>query len=195
MRKNKKLCTHCGTTEYSRFIKSDVGILCYRHYDQYKKGKLGATRERIFHGMTKTPEHNSWLAMINRSGSYAGYEDIVICNRWQGKLGFINFLEDMGKKPFPESSIDRIENDKGYYKENCRWTNRRTQQINRTLQTNNTSGYKGIYWHKKNETWITTVKILGKIINLGSYKNKQYAIEARKEGELLFYEGLDTYLL
>jgi len=54
---------------------------------------------------------------------------ITVDARWLGKDGFIHFLEDMGERP-PDTTLDRIDNDKGYSKENCRWADRKTQQEN-----------------------------------------------------------------
>lgn len=55
---------------------------------------------------------------------------ITVCDRWKCDFGFDNFLADMG--PCPDGhTIDRIDNDQGYYKENCRWADPHTQQRNR----------------------------------------------------------------
>lgn len=55
---------------------------------------------------------------------------ITMCDRWKE---FINFLADMGEPPAQgrECQIDRIDNNLGYYKENCRWTTRTVNVRNR----------------------------------------------------------------
>lgn len=53
-----------------------------------------------------------------------GHRGITVCERWQK---FENFYEDMGELPFYEAQIDRIDNENGYFKENCRWV---TSKIN-----------------------------------------------------------------
>jgi len=66
---------------------------------------------------------------------YKDYGDagITVCDRWRSS--FVNFLEDMGESP-AGLTIDRIDNSKGYYKENCRWVTRKENQRNRSLTIN-----------------------------------------------------------
>lgn len=62
-----------------------------------------------------------------------------MCDRWRS---FANFYEDMGDPP-PGTSLDRIDNDKGYEKSNCRWADWKTQQYNkRTTLVVNFRGQK-----------------------------------------------------
>ena len=93
------------------------------------------------HGHTKkkkiSPEFNSWNGMFYRcyntncdSYKYYGGRGITVCDRWLNS--FKNFLEDMGFKPDKSYSIDRINNDLGYYKENCRWATKLEQSNNQS---------------------------------------------------------------
>lgn len=86
--------------------------------------------------VTHKDTHTSWRKMHDRCGAdttyhararYAG-RGITVCPRWNS---FENFLADMGPRP-PGMSLDRIDNDKGYSKANCRWADRKTQTVNST---------------------------------------------------------------
>lgn len=90
--------------------------------------------------------HSIWYHMIRRcknknDENYYG-RGITVCDRWNPKKGgsFENFLEDMGECP-PGLSLDRIDNNKGYYKENCRFTTNQVQARNTRSNTNYT--FKG----------------------------------------------------
>lgn len=96
------------------------GCLVIKH-GHYRNNK----RSRIY---------RSWEGMIGRCTnlndkdyqSYGG-RGITVCGRWRK---FVNFLEDMGEPSTQQHSIDRINNDKGYYKENYRWATKKEQQRN-----------------------------------------------------------------
>lgn len=93
------------------------------------KTKHGLTRR------TQSPEYRAWTAMHMRTreanaGARENYFDrcIGVCNHWSE---YENFLLDMGRIPHPGYTLDRINNHAGYSKENCRWTDKKTQAINR----------------------------------------------------------------
>ena len=90
----------------------------------------------------------TWQGMMGRcfvksNGNYCKYgaKGITVCERW--KI-FENFLADMGERP-GNLQIDRIDNNKGYSPENCRWT---TSKVN----NNNKRAYRT---SNKHEAFIT----------------------------------------
>ena len=90
-------------------------------------------------GSKRSPEYRAWLAMRERcycksveAYKLYGARGVTVSEDWLGDDGFANFLRDMGKKPSSKHSLDRIDNSKGYSKENCRWADNIQQANNKT---------------------------------------------------------------
>lgn len=81
------------------------------------------------HGRRHDRVYAVWCAMKHRAkGNYSGYEHVDMDPRWQL---FEIFISDMGE-PKSDDTIDRIDNSRGYWQENCRWVSMKIQQRNRT---------------------------------------------------------------
>ncbi len=90
------------------------------------------------HGETDTIEYRSWYGLKDRCSKTSGRDywrykakGITYCERWDK---YENFKEDMGECPKIDGvriSLDRIDNSKGYYKENCKWSTTKEQANNR----------------------------------------------------------------
>jgi len=86
------------------------------------------------HGQCGTPMYRAWAQMIqrctnpdNRHFHNYGGRGITVCDEWKS---FDRFKADMGERP-PGLSLDRIDNNRGYSKENCRWATHSQQMRNR----------------------------------------------------------------
>jgi len=121
----------CGVTKSVRatHLKSGASTNC----GCQRTGKLAASRRT--HGKSETREFRIWLLMIDRCRnpnnkrfhSYGG-RGILVCEEWA--KSFSVFLADMGESPSPHHSIDRKNNNLGYFPSNCRWATAREQARN-----------------------------------------------------------------
>jgi len=82
------------------------------------------------------PLYNTWRKMRDRCNNplahnykWYGAKGITVCKRWDS---FDNFKKDMGRKPSPDHTLDRIDSAKGYFKSNCRWATMAEQNNNRS---------------------------------------------------------------
>lgn len=150
--------------------------------NDYPKRKYHPRNEPVDGLLVKDhPLYNTWAGILSRcfNPSEPGYKNyggrgITVCKRW---FHFRNFAKDMGEKPSHEHSIDRIDNDKGYNAENCRWATRTEQCLNRRVFKNNTSGSTGII--KKGNSWIARYDEGYNRYIIGWFKGKEEAVLAR----------------
>lgn len=87
------------------------------------------------HGMARCPEYLSWVSMIQRchNEQATGYHNyggrgICVCPAWRSS--FKAFFRDMGSRPSPQHTLDRINNDGNYDPGNCRWATASEQKRN-----------------------------------------------------------------
>lgn len=143
----------CGTED----LKITTGDLMMSKRVSCGCKKSDDTSLRNFvHGDYGSTEYHSYCSMKDRCGNannkqYADYggRGISVCDRWMdSKSGFINFINDMGRKPTPNHTLDRYPNNNGNYEPtNCRWAT--TQQQNNNKRSNRHIEYNGVIYTRQ----------------------------------------------
>lgn len=145
--------------------------------------------ERITkHGMCKHPLYNTWKAMKDRCTNpnsrdypYYGGRGINMDKAWLDVKTYIRDVEaHLGKKP-KNFSIDRIDNNKGYYIDNIQYSDTSQQNINKRYSSNKLGKeYKHIYERNDNGYIYYEIKIRRqRVIRMAATKDLNIAIKIR----------------
>ena len=146
-----------------------------------KKGKASLT-----HGMNGDPFYPTWWAMMRRCyhkenhnyGRYGG-RGITVCQDWHNPENFILWArKTLGVKD-RKYTLDRIDNNKGYCPENCRWISAKGQANNRRSNSL--------------ETIDGETKTLSEWCQI--YNIKPETVRARQKRGMTFLDALSTPLL
>lgn len=152
---------------------------CYR--------KKVTSNRSITHNLSgNNPLYKKWAHMISRCSnikskdySYYGARGIIICIEWRNNFKlFYDWAMDNGYVKGLE--IDRIDVNGNYEPSNCRFVSRSMQMINTSLiHSNNTSGYRGVSFNKKENMFYANITMDKKLIFSKRFKTIDEAVIAR----------------
>jgi hypothetical protein len=178
------ICTKCGLTKESRSDAKHTTELC-------------RVCSNTTHGEEHTKLYSIWLNMRSRCyntnntryQSYGG-RGIKVCKKWEKFEEFSEWAKTNGyveinNRKNELTTLDRIDNDKGYSPNNCRWVPQKEQMKNRQLlQKNNKSGYRGV--HIKENKYQAIITVGSKRLYSPRFKEAKEAALWR-EARIYFY--------
>lgn len=183
--------------KYRAYFKCECkcGVVKHIRRCNLKSGKTKScgclNEERITkHGMCETATYRTWQHMLNRcnnpnNDNYQRYggRGITVCKRW---YKFLAFLADMGVRP-DGLTIERKNNELGYYKDNCCWASPTIQARNKRLAKENKTGVRGVSWSQLHQKYQVYIGLNGKTIYLGHHKTIEDAKAARIAAEKKYW--------
>lgn len=142
-------------------------------------------RNRLYH---------TWSEMKRRCNGHCTNSDyykgknISYCKEWENFDDFADWAEASGYIHGLE--IDRIDGEKNYSPDNCRWVSHKMNSRNRKARKNNTTGIAGVYIREKANGKIAyrvSISSDGGKINLGQYDTLEEAAKVRKAAEIKYW--------
>lgn len=142
------------------------------------KGHFTLVDEQDFSELSKY----NWFARVYKNGK------VYACRKIQvPKETTINIHRQILNAPY-DREVDHINgNALDNRRCNIRLVTRSQNNMNKELQSNNTSGYRGVYWNTRRRRWVAAIQVNGKSKYLGAYSNPYTAHQAYLEGSKLYH--------
>lgn len=182
-------------------------VLTERNRKQLNKINLNHTRNRKYNTYDLTGEYGIGYTTKGEEFYFdlEDYEKIKNYCWYYSKTGYLraNLRKGEGTLLFhrfvmnassDDIDIDHIKhyprNELKYdnRKENLRYVTKSQNGMNQYTASNNTTGVKGVYWHKQNMNWFSLITVNKKRIFLGTFDNFNDAVQARKEAEEKYFK-------
>lgn len=110
-----------------------------------------------------------------------GGRGISICNDWLQASKYIEYVEtNLGHRPSPNHTIDRIDNDKDYEPGNIRWATRKEQSANTRVRSDNRVGVKGVSFDNTRNKWVVRLTVDGSYKYIGRFNSELEAIKVAR---------------
>lgn len=155
------LCKHCSAKEN--------GKKCMKHNDSYTR----------LYRIWKNIKQRCTNKKLNNFKNYGG-RGILLDNEW--KNNYEIFKEWALKNGYEDTlSIDRIDNDGNYEPDNCRWTDKSTQNSNKRKNCKFLNNYIGVYFDKRRDIYRSELRFKNKTIIIGYFKSEKQAAIARND--------------
>lgn len=173
---------------------------CSKHYKQIKR--YGHILERTKYDSNEIIEYEDYAEIVlydinneECARTMIDLEDVekVKGYKWAYSYGYainysVSFLHRLIMNCPDDMVVDHINHNKlDNRKENLRICTQQQNMMNRTTQSNNTSGVTGVNWDKQANKWRVQIAINREHKTLGHYEDIEDAIEARKQAEILYF--------
>lgn len=151
----------------------------YYFVEDYVIGITNNTNVEFFIDYEDYPKVCNYTWNEKANGKY------IVANRNHTKIYLHRLILDGLTK---DEIVDHINNNPcDNRRNNLRIATNSQNQMNRDKPVTNTSGVKGVYWHKRKQKWQANIQINGRLIYLGIFNSKNDAIKARKQAEEKYF--------
>ena len=175
-------------------VLASVGTLTSGHTQSCGCAKGG---NHEIHGNARkgkyTKTYTAWCGMVSRCENpnrpdykHYGGRGISVSTEW--RTSFETFMSDMGLPPTTKHTLDRIDVNGNYCKENCRWASSAIQVANRRVRNDSTTGISGVTPTKSGK-FVAVIKFEGKYHYLGVFSRLADAAAARKAAEEKYWKN------